>query len=143
MSFNPYRFWETNPAETYVKSKEAFALHLTGSATVAGNLLVGGTARIAGPATVTGNFTVSGTSNLVGAPRIATGATEGAIYLGTGTKAIAWCAVTVVPGAGGGYTGVGTGYDIGSVLIGGTAPGLYWKTGYAATNWASADAYDS
>lgn len=60
----------------------------------------------------------------------------GAFYLGTGTQAIVWGASSVDPI----NTGV-SGYDKGSIYIGGTAT-LYLKTGYASTAWASVDMYD-
>lgn len=117
-----------------MSQRQTFSVDITGNATITGNALVAGTARIAGPATVTGNFSIGGTGRLVSS------ATEGAFYLGTGTRAYAFCQTTVRPGDG--YRGVGTGYDIGSLLSGGTAPHLYVKTGYAETNWASIDVYD-
>lgn len=57
----------------------------------------------------------------------------------TGTVGIMGCATSVDP--------INTGYsagnvlDINSVLVGGTA-GMYKRTGYASTSWASFDLYD-
>jgi|MudIll2142460700_1097286.scaffolds.fasta_scaffold843519_2 hypothetical protein len=57
----------------------------------------------------------------------------------SGTVGIFGCASSVDP-INTGYA-VANGMDINSILVGGTA-GLYKRTGYASTDWASFDLYD-
>jgi hypothetical protein len=93
------------------------------------------TANITGVNTL-GWATVTNTATMV-TGRVWTGP----VYLGSGTVAIIWGGSTVDPIATGAVNvGGATGYDKGSLYIGGTA-GLYVKTDYASTSWASIGKY--
>ena len=120
-----YRFFKKSDDEQTV-TVTAPAIALTGAVTVTGALTQTGALGVTGNQSVTGNQYVSSTMRCNG----------GAFYLGTGTQAIVWGASSVDPI----NTGV-SGYDKGSIYIGGTAT-LYLKTGYASTAWASVDLYD-
>lgn len=99
-------------------------LNVTTAATAA-RMTVTGTMAVGGAATFVNNLTVSGTTRHIGY-----------IYLGTGTKCIAFGTDGIDPIA----NGIDN-CDKGSIFMGGTA-NLYFKTDYSSTSWASADAYD-
>jgi hypothetical protein len=134
----------TGNIEATKQVKGAFGV-VTNTATV-GGLASAGTATVTTLAATTANITGINTLGWATVTNTATMVTErvwtGPIYLGSGTVAIVWGAVTLKPNVDG-FAGVGgaTGYDKGSLFIGGTA-GLYIKTDYASTSWASMDQAD-
>ena len=120
-----YRFFQKSDNEQVV-TLTAPAIQLTGAATITGAV------SITGAQTFTGNQTVYGNSSVTGTGRVNTSP----FYLGNGTQCIAFGTIGIDP-IGDGITGC----DKGSIFVGGTA-GLYIKTDYASTSWASIDQYD-
>jgi hypothetical protein len=119
-----YRFFQKSDNEQVV-TLTAPAIQLTGTATLTGALAQTGDLTVTGAVKGT-TLTSTGTARIVTSP----------IYLGTGTQAIGFGTIGIDP-----ITNGLTGYDKGSVFVGGTA-GFYYKTDYASTSWASIDAYD-
>jgi hypothetical protein len=113
-----YRFFTKSDNEQVVTVTAPY-IQLTGSATITGALAQ------TGDPTITGNQTVVGTGRFTSY-----------IYLGTGTRGIAFGTSGVDPI----NTGV-DGFDKGSIFMGGTS-NLYYKTNYSSTSWASVDAVD-
>ena len=163
-----YRFFHKSDNEQVVTIAAPY-VQITGVATVTGAQTFTGNQTVTGNETVTGRVlgawlgvTNTATITTITATTITAGglttsayatvtnvataggfrAWTGPIFLGSGTRAIIWGAITVDP-INDGVAGVGgaTGYDKGSLFIGGTS-GLYTKTDYASTAWASVDLYD-